>query len=60
MRCSSEKIMKKEDEEQFVDMVIKLVKVNGMTIKNIEDCIELVKEYMNSNAVLENGDSERG
>lgn len=40
-------------EEELIKLVINFAKKNGLTVTNINECMEKVKEYMDDNAILE-------
>lgn len=47
------KLMTENDEKEFVEVVLALVKKKSLTVTNIKDAINKVVEYMNNNATLE-------
>lgn len=46
------KIIRKSVEDEFICNVIEFVTKEGLTINNIEACMEKVYEYMKANAFL--------
>ncbi|OJT67166.1 hypothetical protein [Bacillus licheniformis] len=47
------KIIKKSVEEEFIGNILQFVAKEGLTIYNIEECMEKVYKHMRANAFLD-------
>lgn len=54
---NTKRVICKDTEEKLEELVVDFARKNGLTVTNINECMEKVKEYMYDNAVLENVDS---
>lgn len=46
------KVIRKDVEERFINDTIQFISKEGLTINNVEECMESVYQYMQENASL--------